>query len=264
MRYALPVLKLLGVSLPEKPGKLRLFSYIFMTRLAFVGKSIEQLSNLPEMTDPYKLAALRIMLRIVPAAHPTLPGLFLLLLCKLAILNRRYRTPASAYGYAAYGCVLSEFMGDFDVAERFGQYALEVLERFDNQEFAARTIMAVHGFVRPWKVHLRETLPGLLKAYQAGLETGDLSYASVSAMSYFFHAYFGGHHLADLERDMRTYGQVIGQLKQTTIHQYHEILRQTVLNLRQAPGFFEAAAKFRATGKRSAVVVSGGSLQRRL
>jgi predicted ATPase len=56
---ALKALKMLGVALPQKPNKLIIFMWLIRTKLAVGNKRIEDLAELPPMTDANKIAALR-------------------------------------------------------------------------------------------------------------------------------------------------------------------------------------------------------------
>ncbi|HEY9641441.1 MAG TPA: PAS domain-containing protein [Coleofasciculaceae cyanobacterium] len=71
----------------------------------------------------------------------------------------------------------------------------------------------------------------LLEGYQIGLETGDLESAAYCAYTYCFQAYANGKELAEVERDMTTYGEVIHQIKQKTALTWNQIFRQVIINL---------------------------------
>jgi predicted ATPase len=183
---ALSVLKLLGICFPKKPTKLNIFLELVKTKLSLAGKRIEDLIDLPVMTDPYKLAAMRILSGIVSAAHFSTPDLLPLMAFKQVNLSIKYgNTSVSSCAYATYGLILSgETVGDIETGYQFGQLALLLLDKFNAKELKARTIFIVNYFVKHWKEHLRETLNPLRDAYSIGMETGDLEYAAYSACVY--------------------------------------------------------------------------------
>ncbi|MCA1995179.1 MAG: GAF domain-containing protein, partial [Coleofasciculus sp. S288] len=230
---AFSVLKLLGISFPSKPQKLDIVLELIKTKLRLIGKRIEDLIKLPEMTDPYKLAAMRILSKVVSAAYFTTPELLALLVFKQVNLSITYgNTSVSAYAYATYGLILcGEAVGDIESGYQFGQLALKLLDRFDAKELKARILLIVNYFIRHWKEHLRETLSPLLDAYLIGLETGDLEYAAYSSCVYSYHSYVMGKELTRLEREMAMYSSTLRQLKQETSFYYNELNRQVVLNL---------------------------------
>jgi PAS domain S-box-containing protein len=230
---ALSVLKLLGIRFPKKPTKLNIFLELVKTKLSLAGKRIEDLIDLPVMTDPYKLAAMRILSDIVSAAHLSRPDLLPLMAFKQVNLSIKYgNTSVSSCAYATYGLILSgETVGDIETGYQFGQLALLLLDKFNAKELKARTIFIVNYFVKHWKEHLRETLNPLRDAYSIALETGDLEYAAYSACVYSYHSYVLGKELATVEREMAMYSNTLSQLKQETSYYYNQLNRQVVLNL---------------------------------
>lgn len=232
VKTALKVLKLLGVSFPKQRGKLRIMLALSGTKLALTGKQIEGLINLPKMTEPNKLAAIRIIGIVGSPAYYAAPELTPLLALKAVNLSVKYGNASmSAYGYASYGVILCGALGDIDSGYRFGRLALSLLERFNAKELKARTFMVFNNFIRHWKEHLREGLKPLLSAYSSGLETGDLEFAAYSAYIHCYHCYFLGNELAALEREMAAYIHAIGQFKQEAALHLAKLYRQIVLNL---------------------------------
>jgi len=124
-----------------------------------IQNKIEELEYLPEMKNPDKLAAMRILLRISSAVYFTDPKLAPLISLKGVNLSIKHgNAPASAYSYAGYGLTLCGGVGDINSGYQFGNLALNLLDRFDAQEFKARTSFLVHSFVKHWKEHVGELL----------------------------------------------------------------------------------------------------------
>ncbi|MBD1805629.1 AAA family ATPase [Microcoleus sp. FACHB-SPT15] len=230
---ALSVLKLLGIRLPRNPNKLDILVELVRTKLSLVGRRVEDLINLPEMTDSYKLAVMRILSDVFSAAYVAAPKLFPLLALKQVSLSMKYgNTTLSAYAYATYGLILSgEAVGDIETGYQFGQLALRLVDKFNAKELKARTLFIVNYFIKHWKEHLGETLNPLRDAYSIGLETGDLEYAAYAACVYSYHSYVLGKDLAMVEREMAMYSNALSQLGQETAFYYNQLNRQVVLNL---------------------------------
>ncbi|HSR33689.1 MAG TPA: ATP-binding protein [Anaerolineae bacterium] len=232
VQTALPVLRLLGMSVPEQVGRRHVLLALLRTRVDLAGKRPADLIELPAMTDPQKLAAMRIVSSVGAATYFAYPELLALLVLKSVSLSVKHGNASeSAFAYAGYGLILCGVVGDFDGGYRFGQVALRVLEKLNARELRARTIMVVYDLIAHWKEHIRETLGPLQEAYQSGLETGDLQFAALSGHVYCYHRLWMGAHLADLEREMAFYGEAMGQFKQDTALQFHQIFHQAVLNL---------------------------------
>jgi predicted ATPase/class 3 adenylate cyclase/GAF domain-containing protein/tRNA A-37 threonylcarbamoyl transferase component Bud32 len=233
IKTALSVLKLLGIHFPKKPTKLDILFELVKTKISLFGKQIEDLINLPVMTAPDKLAAMRILSSVVSAAYFAMPDLLPLLVLKQVNLSIKYgNTSVSSYAYATYGLILcGEIVGDVETGYQFGQLALRLLDKFNAKELKARTLLIVNYFIKHWKEHLRETLSPLLDAYLIGLETGDLEYGAYSACVYSYHSYVLGKELPKVEREMAMYGNTLRQLGQDTAYYYNQLNRQLVLNL---------------------------------
>jgi len=244
VQTALAVLKLLGVKFPIKPSKWDIRRGLLATKLALVGKSIEDLVNLSPMKEPNKLAAMRILSSVISAAYFAMPELMPLIVFKQVNLSVKYGNAAvSASAYGSYGLILCDLAGDIDAGYKFGQLALNLLSQFNAKNAAnivaptkAKTWANVNFFVKPWKEHLNSTLQPLLEAYAAGLETGDLQAAGYAAHNYCLHSYFSGKELSKLQVEMATYGEVLAQLKQERTLQMNKLYRQVLWNLREERG----------------------------
>lgn len=229
----LQILELLGVEFPAAPDDADIKRGLEETQLTLAEKPIEELINLPTMTDPYMLPATRILLGISALAFFTAPKLSPLITFKMVNLSVTYgNAPGSAFGYGSYGIMLAGIARDIDAAYQFGKLALTLLERLKANEFKARTLVIVNGLVRHWKEHIREILGPSLDAYQIGLEMGDLQYAAFAIRMYCSRAYLVGEELGQLEQDIEKYSKTIEQLGQKTALQGNEVMQQAILNLR--------------------------------
>ncbi|HID99202.1 MAG TPA: GAF domain-containing protein, partial [Thiotrichaceae bacterium] len=226
------VVKLLGVEFPEQPNDSDIEQALEETLSLLGDKPIEDLIELPEMTDPEKLAVMRILSGALITVGITVPELAALITFKLVNLSIKHgNAPASAYGYATCGFMFCGIVGDIETGFKFGELALSVLERFNALELKAKVFEVINLAVRPWKEPLKNTLKAFLEAYKSALETGDLEYAANSAFDYLFYAYFTGKELTVLSKETVTYTEAIRQLKQEAYYTYFDLIRQVVLNL---------------------------------
>ncbi|MEG4352573.1 AAA family ATPase, partial [Microcoleus sp. LAD1_D3] len=228
----LTVLKLLGVSLPKNPSNLDILLGLMGTKLALRGKRIEDLINLPEMTDPDKLAAIRILSIVSSASYIAAPNLLPVVLFKGINISVKYGNASfSSIMYAGYGLILCGVLGDIESGYKFGNLALSLLERLNAKKVKAKTVSLVNFFIRHWKEHGRQTLQPLLLAYSSGLETGDLEYGTYSLLWNSYNSYCVGQELAVVEREAAKYSDTIQKLKQERNFHYLNLNRQKVLNL---------------------------------
>ncbi|MEH2361066.1 AAA family ATPase [Nostoc sp.] len=229
---ALQVLQQLGISFPKEPSKSYIQLEIDTITSLLAEKPIGGLSHLPEMTDPDKLAAMRILSSIMIAAQIAAPDLMPLLASKQVNLSIQYGNAfTSAFAYANFGLILCGMVGNIESGYQFGQLALRLLSQSKTHALTAKTFFIVYVFIIHWKEHIRKTSQQLPEGYQSGLETGDLEFAAYCAHTYCLQSFIAGKELVELECDLRTYGEAIHQIKQETPLAWNQIFQQSVLNL---------------------------------
>ncbi|MEH2406744.1 AAA family ATPase [Nostoc sp.] len=229
---ALQVLQQLGIRFPETPNQSDITLDLNAVTSRFNQKPIQDLFHLPEMVDPQKLAAMRIISRITLVAYHLTSDLAPLLVLKQVNLSIQYgNTFVSPFAYANFGLIFCGMLGRIEAGYEFGQLALRLLSDLDICSLKARTLFIVTNFIIHWQKHIRETSKPFLEAYQCGLETGDLEFAAYSAFTYCLQSFFVGKELLEVEHEMATYSEAIRQINQRTSLTWIQIFRQSVLNL---------------------------------
>ncbi|WP_066380313.1 hybrid sensor histidine kinase/response regulator [Anabaena sp. CA = ATCC 33047] len=232
VKLGLQVLEILGVKLTASPTPSDIQQAIQETSANLADKSIEDLVNLPTMTDAKQLAALRLIASLVPAAYQSAPTLFMMMACQEVNLSIQHgNTLFSASGFADYGVVFSGLLQDVEAAYKFGQLALKLLDVLDACELRSQVLFKVATFLIHWKHHIRETLPLLEDAYASGWEYGNLVHTGYAASNRCQYSYWSGAELKSLEQEMTRYGRAIAQLHQETALKWHQVFHQAVLNL---------------------------------
>ncbi|HEY9904079.1 MAG TPA: ATP-binding sensor histidine kinase [Candidatus Sericytochromatia bacterium] len=228
----LVVLKLLGVILPEEPSQLDIQRGFQETASLYAGQEIEELINLPEMTEPVPQAAIYILSSISAAAYIAAPELMLLIVSSMVNLSLKYGHGTwSAFSYAAYGLILCGVVQDIELGYKFGKLSLSLTKRLNTKRGKARAFEVLGAHVMHWKEHFRETLPIVNEGYQSGVETGEFEFAGYCAFFVCDHSYFIGHELTALEQKMATYGNAISQIRRENPFNWVAMFRQAVLNL---------------------------------
>ncbi len=230
-RNAVTALRLLGADLPDEPSTFVVFKALMKTKVLLLGKRIESLVDLPEMTDPRARAALRIMSSAAKAVYAAAPRLTPLLVSHTVNLSIKLgNAPESALAYATYGLVLIS-LGDIDKAYRFGELALNLAQRFGIVKSTIRPMMAVYFFIKPWKEHYRQSIQHFKYIYESALQLGNFEDASHCAYFYCTCLYRTGENLLVVDREMAAYSEVIRKLQQKSAYRLLAVFHQTVLNL---------------------------------
>ncbi|OCR00279.1 serine/threonine protein kinase [Oscillatoriales cyanobacterium USR001] len=231
LELSLQTLQLLGVFLPKKPQKINILLEFIYTKLIIAKQPIECLATLPLMTDPYKLAAIRILMNAVPAAFMSNPSLFPLIVFKIVSLSIKYgNSPLSAYGYASYALLMCGPLGDIDSGYKFGQLALKLLE-IEKVKIKAKILFLINIFVKSWKEPVKDSLPGLIEGFQSGISTGDIEYACYIASGYCQYVLWTGEHLQNVSTTQDKYIFYLQKNKQEVNLEVSQIWNQFVCNL---------------------------------
>ncbi|MEG5000740.1 ATP-binding protein, partial [Microcoleus sp. B4-D4] len=232
VKLALDVLELLGERFSLEPDTSETEQAFKETLLILDNRDTLSLIDLPEMTDPYKLAMMRILSTMFPATYLSSPKLLPLIVLKQVNLSLEYgNTSESASAYAKYGLLLCAIVNNIDLGYQFSELALALLEDSKVKDSKAHTINVACAGVQFWKKSLRIATQLFVEGYQSGLESGDIQNASHCIMNYLSYSYYYGKELFELEREMSIYGEVIAKLKQESCLQNINSFQQTVINL---------------------------------
>ncbi|MBC1224471.1 AAA family ATPase [Nostoc sp. UCD121] len=233
LKTGLEVLQLLGISLVEAPSQLDVQAGLEETASRLVGREIEDLIDLPEMTEPVPLAAIYILVSTVGAAFNVSPALMVLIVCKMVNLSiANGNATWSLLGYAAYGMMLCGVVQDIELGYRFGKLSLNLAKRLSNKKANCKALLMVNFHIIHWKDHLKETFPSLAEAYQSGIESGEFEFASYCAFSLCYYPFFAGQELTELEQQTAIYRKATNQIRRETASIWLAMLQQTILNLR--------------------------------
>ena len=241
IRIGLSILRKLGVKLPEKPGKLRIIYELFFTKLSLMGKPIEDLINLTEMKDPYKLAVMQILSGIISSAYMSNPELLSLVILNMVRLSANCGNSIySPYFYSAFGMIHCGVLGDSNAGYKWGKLALNLVDKLNVSVVKSKVLFVNWYFINHWKSAIRNSMNPLLEAYKVGLETGDLEFAALSVNVYSNCLFLSGVELVYVEKEIVKYIKIIRKLRQDTVLNYLQIIHQAVLNLQ---GIHEDSSK---------------------
>ena len=176
---ALECLRLFGIEIPPHPAREEVDLEYEKVWRGLAGRPIEQLIDLPLMTDPETQAAMRVLSALWAPAYFTDVNLLHLHLFHMVNLTLRYGTAdASTYAYAQFGVVLGAGFDRFDEAYRFSKLACDLVEKHNFIAYKANTYLCA-GTVAPW-VQPESAIAYARAAFTAGVETGDLHVACYS------------------------------------------------------------------------------------
>jgi predicted ATPase/signal transduction histidine kinase/DNA-binding response OmpR family regulator len=228
----LAALNLLGLQLPEHPHFQDFQTLFSEIQLSLENKSIENLLDLPTMTDSRQLLVMEILGQLLPITYSYNPLLFSIIILRSIDLSQKYgNCSISALGYITFGIILWKNCYDADKIYDFGTLGIRLGYKFAIKEYLVKFCFTFNYFIRFWKNHLKDTLIPLRDNYTLSLESGDLVQASFSLVAYLEHSMFCGRSMISLEQEMDQYYESFLKLNQEITLRFYEIFWQATLNL---------------------------------
>lgn len=179
------------------------------------GLDIDNLSNLPEMVDPYKLAAMRILVKAITPAYVMNPALLSPIVFTMVNICIKYgNSSLSTFAYTFYGLLLCTSIDNIESGYKFGQIGIKLLKNLDTREVKAKIYELFYAHIKHWISHARQTIEPLQKAVQYGLESGDLEYAGYAAIYTSVYSFFVGEPLNEVCNKQTIYTNFLVTLKQ--------------------------------------------------
>ncbi len=224
----------LGIELPTTPDEASIGKALQTLAGRLGDRKIEELIDLPMMTNPQTKAAMQLSGMLFPPVFQGMPGLLPLLSSTMVSLSLEFgNAPASTVGYAMHGMVLCAFFQEVETGYGFGQLALSLLDRLNVRELKSTVLLLFGGWIQHRKESLLATLPTLKDGFTSGMETGDFVDAGYNIYIYFYTHLFAGVELDTWEAEIAVYRGVMAQLKQYSAQIYLDMIQQTVQNLRE-------------------------------
>ncbi len=172
---ALECLDLFSVHMMHHPGRAEVEKEYVRIQALLGPRSIEELIDLPLMTDPEVQAAMRLLSVLFAPAFFTDHNLLALHLCHMVNLSLRYGiTDASTQGFAWFGVILGPMFHRYQDAYRFGRLACDLAEKHDFVAFKAKAYYSME-LISIWQRPIKEAVDLIKTAFRIGAQTGDVT-----------------------------------------------------------------------------------------
>ena len=227
----LEILQQLGFKFAPKPNKLILARALVTTKVALWGKSHNTLLNAPEITAPEHTAPMQILnLLMMPAFLCSQELMVVFITAGIQFTLRRGNTPWSSIFYSTYGIILSS-LGDYNQSYLMGKLAVALDARFHNQAVTAQVNGSVAWFCKPWREHLRNSIPPIEACVKNSMESGNLTTLGLSACVAIIIDFYLGKPLDDIAVNISNLESLLTQSPDYS-QQLLAIFRHIVGNLR--------------------------------
>jgi PAS domain S-box-containing protein len=144
-------------------------------------RQIEELIDLPLVTDPEVLDTFDVFTEIVTPSILFDQYLSTLIVCRLVTLSLEHgNSDAGAFAYVWLAMFAGPRLGNYKDGFRFGQLGYDLVEKRGLTRYQARTWMSVGAMVMPWSQHVASGRELVRRAFDAAYRIGDLTFASYS------------------------------------------------------------------------------------
>src|SRR5258706_1880388 len=207
--------------------------------------SIEDVLELPLMTDPASLATIDVLTKVAPASLTLMEANFhALAICWAANLClERGNSDGSCDIYVRLGFIAGDRFGDYKAGSRFGNVGCELVERRGFQRFQARTYMLFAHYLIPYTQHVRAARDLLHRGIEVANKIGDLVFVGLSRGLYLIENLLAsGEPLSEVQREAErslAFAQKAQLVHVVSIIQTHLELVRTLRGLTRKFGSFD-------------------------
>jgi PAS domain S-box-containing protein len=170
--------------------------------IKLASRAIEELIDLPAMSDPVSLATLGVLTKFVPPALHTDGNLFSLAICRAVNLSLECgNSGGSCFAYVWLGIIAGSQFGNYQAGFRFGRLGYELVEKLASKRFQASTYVIFGSHLMPLHKHVKAGRDLIRRAFDVANEIGDLTHAAYSLDNLNTNLLVAGDPLAEVQRE---------------------------------------------------------------
>lgn len=144
-------------------------------------RQIEELIDLPLITDPDVLDTIDVFTEIVTPSILFDENMSSLVVCRLVTLSlENGNCDGSCFAYVWLAMFAGPRFGNYRDGFRFGQLGIDLVETRGLTRYQARTYMSVGAMLIPWRSHVADGRELVRRAFDAAYRIGDLTFAAYS------------------------------------------------------------------------------------
>jgi PAS domain S-box-containing protein len=142
-------------------------------------RQIEELIDLPLMTNPDVLDAMDVLAEVVTPAKCYNLNLLSLVACRMVNLSLEHgNSDGSCFAYVWFAIVSGPCFGNYRDGFRFRRLGYELVEKHGLTRYQARTYMCFANIVMPWAKHARSGRNLIHRAFDVANQMGDLTFTA--------------------------------------------------------------------------------------
>jgi predicted ATPase len=174
---ALTCLRVFGIDLPAHPTLEQVRAEYETLWQTLNGRPLESLIELPIMTDPELLAAMKVLSVLASPAYFTDFHLFCLFASRMVRISMQHgMSGAPAHGCSVIGFILGPVFHRYGEGYRFVKLACDLVEKHGFIAYQAKVYYAT-GTVAFWTQPIGRAIDFMRATFRTAIETGDLTFA---------------------------------------------------------------------------------------
>ncbi|EEA03292.1 ATP-binding region ATPase domain protein [Burkholderia sp. H160] len=190
-----------GIDVPLRPTDAQVERECQRLTKLLEGRAIADLVNGPLLDNPTWRGALDVLGDLVPPALFTDGNLLDLILLKMANLSIEHgHADASCYAYVCLMTIFGPRFGDYQTGLEFGELAMRLVDEKGLTRMKARVHMCFGTLVLPWTRPIATAQAVVKNAFQAALESGDITFAVYSRRNFVSNLLFSGQPLSEVKK----------------------------------------------------------------
>jgi PAS domain S-box-containing protein len=164
-------------------------------------RNIEELVDLPLITDPDVLDVLDVFTEVAMSAMFAKGNLYDLVLCRMVSLSLEHgNSDAACFAYVSLGMRAGSRFGDYETGFQFGKLGYDLVEKRGLHRYQARVYLRFGHAVMPWRRHIKAGRDLVRRAFDAANRMGDLTFAGYSCHQLNTNLLATGDPLAEVQR----------------------------------------------------------------
>ncbi|CAM2068492.1 AAA family ATPase [Sulfidibacter corallicola] len=235
LEYGSRILAELGVTLPTEPDAGYLRQRLKRIEDLLIDRPIAHLAELPQMTDPTKLAAMRILDQLILCMGSLSTDLYPYAPVNQVLLSIEHgNTDTSINAYCFYGCFVCAATGDYQAAYAFYKLSMALIDKLGARRHEPSVANQAGLFIRPFKEPIPAIAADLEGQYERGLQHGDIHISVNSFNTQGAVLFAGGRNLDRVVQVFSKSEEILRRWKNDFFLEWQNFNMQVAVNLQRA------------------------------
>ncbi|MEH2213729.1 AAA family ATPase [Nostoc sp.] len=207
LHYGQKALSCLNFDLSEIDLAEKLETYQGEIQLKLGNRTVEQLVDEPEATDPEKRLIIKILNNLIVPVYVLQKGeLYFVVALSMVSVSLNFGVIAeSGNGFSAYGMYLGYYQSNYQSGYDFGVLAESLAKRFKQADNLCKACYMLGNNLLSWVRPLRSSAPIFDRGLVAGLQSGEMVFSGNLLMYKLLNSFYAGESLLEIQQNLPEY-----------------------------------------------------------